>query len=97
METWFLPEYSWQLAGQMYLHPNICRLPTKLWEGNVFSRVCHSVQGDSHVTMTHDVALEQGPFLYGNPLVRTSSNLFIMKHERGGLHLHLGVWADPPS
>ena len=38
-------------------------LPMKLWEGNVFTGVCHSAQGESHVTITH-VALDftvQGP------------------------------------
>ena len=44
------------------MHYNIYRPPTKLREGNVFSRVCpsvsHSVGGEGrgpHVTITHDI------------------------------------------
>ena len=59
------------------------RPPTKLWEGNVFSHVCLSIHGGSHVTIIHDAldftiqvspirnALDMGPHCTGT-LVLTS-------------------------
>ena len=54
--------------------------PTKLREGNVFSRVCLSVHvGDSHVTITHD-ALDLTTQTW-NPYPWACSNLFILDSQ----------------
>ena len=45
-----------ELAAEHSLLSDTFFLPrlTKLWEGNVFSYVCHSLCGGSHVTITID-------------------------------------------
>ena len=68
----------------------------KLWEGNVFSRVCLSSLfrgGPMSLYITHDALaltiqghplLDMRPSLFWDPAPtpRTCSNLFIMKHVR---------------
>ena len=38
----------------IYIQVYHYRPPTKLWEGSVFTGVCHSVHGGPHVTIIHD-------------------------------------------
>ena len=64
---------NWSISHLSEL--NYYRMPTTLWKGNVFSHVCLSTGGRSHVTITHD---RIGPHLTGTtPIswhVETCSN-----------------------
>ena len=90
-----LLDQIWPKHGH-WNHQRTNRLPSTLWEGNVFSRVCpsfHPCGGWSHVAITHD-ALEiivEVPLALTPPTPRHGISLY-----RGSPGHGMPLYRDPP-
>ena len=81
--------------AHLFIH--IYRQPTKLREGNVFSRVCHSVNrgGGPHVSITHD-ALNLTIRNPQSPHTGTPPHMNMFKLVQLGPHSILSSPLPPP-